>query len=156
MKKIDHVQLIAILANIGVIAGIAFLAIELQQNNELLLAQARRDQLDARSAAGLVEVENPEISNITFKVANGDLLTPIERHRFFSWAMLLFGNWEWQFEEYEAGHLAEEDLPVVGWRGRARNLPLLEQLWNETKGNRSQAFIDYMEANVFTKSEPDK
>ena len=39
MKKIDLGQTINILANVGVIAGIVFLAFELQQNNELLGAQ---------------------------------------------------------------------------------------------------------------------
>ena len=39
MKKIDVSQTLGILANIGVIAGIIFLAVELQQNNELLEAE---------------------------------------------------------------------------------------------------------------------
>ena len=41
MKKIDLGQTITILANVGVIVGIVFLAIELRQNNELLGQQAR-------------------------------------------------------------------------------------------------------------------
>jgi hypothetical protein len=41
MKKIDLGQTVQILANLGVIAGIVFLGIELQQNNALLGAQAR-------------------------------------------------------------------------------------------------------------------
>ena len=38
MKKPDLGQTITIFANLGVIAGIVFLGIELQQNNELLTA----------------------------------------------------------------------------------------------------------------------
>jgi hypothetical protein len=41
MKKIDLGQTITILANVGVIAGIVFLAIELQQNNALLETEIR-------------------------------------------------------------------------------------------------------------------
>ena len=52
--KIDLGQAIAILANIGVIAGIVFLAAELQQNNELMEAEARaarRAELETTLAA---------------------------------------------------------------------------------------------------------
>ena len=45
MKKIDLGQTITILANVGVIAGIVFLAIELRQNNEYMAANARYDLL---------------------------------------------------------------------------------------------------------------
>ncbi len=38
MKKLDLGQSVGILANIGVIAGIVFLAVELRQNNELVVA----------------------------------------------------------------------------------------------------------------------
>jgi hypothetical protein len=41
LKKIDLGQTIMILANVGEIAGIVFLAFELQQNNEALDLQAR-------------------------------------------------------------------------------------------------------------------
>jgi hypothetical protein len=41
MKKVDIGQVIAVTANMGVIAGIVFLALELQQNNRFLSAQAQ-------------------------------------------------------------------------------------------------------------------
>ena len=40
MKKLDLGQIITILANIGVIAGIVLLAVELDQNNRLIEAAA--------------------------------------------------------------------------------------------------------------------
>ena len=43
MKKIDLGQTITILANVGVIAGIVFLAFELRQNNTFLAEQARNE-----------------------------------------------------------------------------------------------------------------
>ena len=51
MKKIDLGQTIGILANVGVIAGIVFLAVELRQNNELLATQ-----ITATQAASAVTV----------------------------------------------------------------------------------------------------
>lgn len=43
MKKIDVVQLISILSELGVIAGIVFLAVEIRQNNAMVLSQTRSD-----------------------------------------------------------------------------------------------------------------
>jgi hypothetical protein len=40
MKKIDLGHITTILANLGVIAGIAFLAVELRQNNQLIDEQS--------------------------------------------------------------------------------------------------------------------
>ena len=41
MKKLDPGQVITIVANIGVIAGIVFLVVELRQNNQLMETEAR-------------------------------------------------------------------------------------------------------------------
>ena len=41
MKRIDLGQTLNTLANVGVIAGIVFLAVELDQNNEFLELEAR-------------------------------------------------------------------------------------------------------------------
>ena len=47
MKKIDLGRTIGMLANLGVIIGIAFLAIEMHQNNQLLSMQARLTETQA-------------------------------------------------------------------------------------------------------------
>ena len=45
MKKIDAERLISILANVGILAGIALLVVELNQNNDLMEAEARFNRL---------------------------------------------------------------------------------------------------------------
>ena len=69
MKKIDLGQTITILANLGVIAGIVFLAVELRQNNALLQAQSRSDQNDRI------------ISNVEAVYQNTDLATAVAKAR---------------------------------------------------------------------------
>jgi hypothetical protein len=135
-------------ANIGVLAGIIFLAMELQQNNEILSAQARRDQLDARSAAGALVIANADLSMILFKASNGDTLTPFEEYRFGRWGYQVFRNWEWQYDEYLEGTLSEEDLPVIGWAGQFRSHPMLQTVWAERKANLSPEFVQFVDGNV--------
>ena len=48
MKKVDLAQVIAMLANVGVIAGIIFLGYELHQNNEQLAADSRFNYYQTR------------------------------------------------------------------------------------------------------------
>ena len=112
MKKPDLGQTVTILANLGVIAGIIFLGFELQQNNELLAAQARRDQLDARTVALAAETNDSELALLGFKLASGDELTPVEQYRFEAWAFHLFIQWERQYDEYQAGTLAANEVSV--------------------------------------------
>ncbi len=59
MKKIELGQTIAILANVGVIAGILFLAIELRQNNEALGLQSRLERENALITAFTRDLDNP-------------------------------------------------------------------------------------------------
>ena len=50
MKKIDLAQSITVLANLGVNAGIVFLALEVRQGNELLQAEASAAYVDMRTS----------------------------------------------------------------------------------------------------------
>ena len=52
MNKIDLGQTLAILANVGVIVGIAFLAVELRQNNRLIDEQSAIARVNASGATG--------------------------------------------------------------------------------------------------------
>jgi hypothetical protein len=115
LKKPDLSQTVSILANLGVIAGIIFLAFELQQNNELLRAEARANQLEARRGSSLQLTTNPQLATIVYKLGNGESVTPEERYQFTWLARDLFVRWQWQFEEYQRGLIEEESLPVNGW-----------------------------------------
>ncbi len=154
MKKLDLGQTMTILANVGVIAGIVFLGIELQQNNELLAAQARRDQLDARAVTLESITENSELALLSFKLENGEELTPLEQHRFEAWAVNNFIQWEWQYNEIQAGSLAG-DVPFGGWSRRAQIWPQLREVWrnlpSEGRSPFGPEFIRYVEENIFNR-----
>jgi len=59
MKKIELGQTISILANLGVIAGIVFLGLELQQNNTLLNAQIRAARAQVRIVWNDLMLQSP-------------------------------------------------------------------------------------------------
>jgi len=75
MKKLDFGQTIAVIANIGVIAGIAFLALELRQNSQQLATQSYQSwvavnaQINIASStgetAGIIAAGNRDSTNLT-------------------------------------------------------------------------------------------
>ena len=138
----------SLIANIGVLAGIVFLAVELQQNNEILEAQARRDQLEFRSKGGAMLIANPGLAGIAYKARNGEELSPSEQFKFAQWTYQIFRAWEWQFTEYLEGMLTEDELPTVGWANQFKDYSLMRSNWYARKANLSPEFVQYIERNV--------
>ena len=67
MNRLNLGQTINTLANVGVIAGIVFLAIELRQNNELLGVQIRATTMESRVRSAEMLAQNPEIVTLLGK-----------------------------------------------------------------------------------------
>ena len=149
MKKRDLGQLVGILANIGVISGIGFLAFELHQNNELLEAQAQFNHKETRANL-LGEFEhNPELARIFVKAASGKTLTPVEQLQLDSRWDRLFTSWEREFYEAEHGRL---ELAAAGYRSAMTDPGELKR-WQDRKSRYSKAFVTFMDENVVKQAE---
>ena len=103
MKKIDLGQTIQTVANVGVIAGIIFLAIELAQNTDALKSQTVQTlQAEMREIfdypEGFVESAFKERSELTPE----DMLI---RRGFFTRIMRIYEN---QWYQYSRGYLDDE------------------------------------------------
>jgi hypothetical protein len=116
LKKIDLGQTISILANIGVIAGIIFLAIELQQNNELLTAEAANIRLQNQLGPRYLILENPDLAELMTKHASRVPLTKTEELKTDLYIQSLFVQWEWSFNEYRAGRFGDLKKANAGRR----------------------------------------
>jgi len=116
MKKIDVSQTIAILANVGVIAGILFLGVELQQNNSLLRAQASQGLLQNRIYYRQEAVSNGEVAEFWARVNAGDQLSPADNVRLAFQAEQVILSWQFEYGQYLDGNLTREELPVNAYR----------------------------------------
>ena len=140
MKKIDLGQTITILANIGVIAGIAFLALELRQNNNLLVSQARQNLLEARASYQQnVAINAGGLADVIRKVQSGEL-SDTERFRLNVHWSLLLQNWGSIYREVVSGPLSEEELPVGLWATTMRENPDLIEFWKRSEVQHSPGF----------------
>jgi len=149
MKKIDVGQAAGILANLGVIAGIVFLAVEIGQNNELMRAAAR-DAQNERIQDYIEQVYmTPGLAEIIVKARNGTPLTDVENLKLFNRQLRLLRGYEVQYREYMEG--AVDSLPR-NWKksfyeGNYRNPPLIDT-WEEAKTTLRPEFVQHVEENV--------
>ena len=110
MKKIDVGQTITILANVGVIAGILFLAVELQQNNRLLASQAEFNYVQYIQSMDLTVLENPELADLLASAGQtGEELSAAENLQVVRYLQMYLNYLQWRYLQNQAGALDELD-----------------------------------------------
>ena len=136
-------------ANVGVVIGIVFLAVELQQNNELLQSQASITYVEMRSGSLHNLLQNDELLKTVLKAKEGENLSPLESQRLEILYRSAFINWEWEYGQYEKGLLDVSDQPPASrFRAALSYHPLMRESWSIHKAALSPGFVQYMEENV--------
>ena len=151
MKKIDLGQSITILANIGVVAGIAFLAVELQQNNELLRVEVELSRNDRIAESFYRFSESPELATVLAKYQRDEELTPGEQLQLHSLAHGILVSFSWVYSQTEAGRIDETSL--ARWGLIFNHYPLggvalLADHWDASKDYFDPNFVEWMEETV--------
>jgi len=151
MKRLDLGQMIQILANFGVIVGIVFVGIELNQNNELLSAEARATELSQETVAWGFVAESEEFSELLAKDLNNAVLTQAEEIRL---------NSHWMRSLYISAWRYHERPESTEWVNAQRKLyaayPSFRNTWQgggsgsraAGKDNFDPGFVEFYEANV--------
>lgn len=148
---VDFGQIVALGANVGVIAGLVFLALEIRQNNKFLAAQARYSLRQYRSdiADSLIL---PHVIDATHKWARGESITPEERSTGLMVAIKMVELWEWQYGEHAAGMLQKSELPIGAWRlwfhDRGPFPVPVRQIYDMRKAVLNAEFVRFFEENV--------
>jgi len=147
----DLSQTIQIISSFGVIAGIAFLAIELRQNNALLEAQARYN-LIVRRADMTAKLSTPHILDALHKHSAGAELTPTQQSIVFSTSVGILEMWQWQYGEFKAGMLKRSELPIASWYlwfHEETGIPVpIRGVWEQRKSVMAPDFVAFVEENV--------
>ena len=157
MKKIDLGNLIQVFANVGVIVGIAFLAIEMQQNNALLEAQAGYVLAENRASNYDLLKTSPEFATFISKLAAGDELTPVEYWQERGLYMSFIVRFSWEYSEYRAGRLRVDQLPTIVWGRLFRGegplpTPAMRDVWEDVKFQFDPEFVRFIEGEVIPNS----
>jgi hypothetical protein len=154
MKRINLGRTLRLLANIGVLAGIALLAYELEQNNSLLKAQAShellRDRLDVRN--GIVN-GTEAVTAFWVRVSTNAPLTTADELRLTSFVEGVFLRWQYEYGQYVDGNLTEAELPIEAFRATFRGegfarIRIFPEIWQSFQTQLSPDFVEWMQANV--------
>ena len=148
MKKIDLGQTIAILANLGVVAGIVFLGLELRQNNLYLQEEARNVLFQNRLDAALLGATDPEVARIWNWQETDEPLSELDKRRRGELIHANFLRWQHDYQSVQRGTLDLEDVSAVGMRAIWRITPGIDEVWEQRKARYSRDFVDWLEENV--------
>jgi hypothetical protein len=149
MKKIDLGQTITILANIGVVAGIVFLAIEIQQNTRSLEMNAYQDLIGQINDFASAIRDDPDVNIL----ANSDMplaeLSAEDRQRVTAHFYLVARHGDLAYYQYEQGALSRERLDsVLGPLNNRLCNPLFRESWPNMRHNFIGEYRDYVDTNV--------
>ena len=146
MKKIDLGQTLGILGNLGVIAGIVFLGLELAQNNEYAATEIRATRYQIALEIFTILTENSELAAIMLKDRDHETLTELESfHLRALWLRVLLTN-QWAHSEMEVA----DTVPFMAMQRTNYELyPAYRQAWEAGKSFFEPDFIQFMEETVF-------
>ncbi len=148
MKNIDLSRVISIVANVGVIAGIVFLAFELRQNNELLISQARSNLVSGRATyQEYIATNAGGIADIITKVRQSEL-SDTERFQLSVHWDLVINNWASMYQEVASGPLHEADIPIGSWARAFGRHPDLRKAWEVRKVDHPAEFVRFIDSVV--------
>jgi hypothetical protein len=123
---------ISAITKLGAVGSILFFALELQQNNKQLEAQARYTQFEIQSYdANRVVYNNVDLASILLKDINQKPLSELENLILRRYNTQLIRNWEFEFMEKHRG-LLDSNLSADRWAKNLINNPNRLSVWNST------------------------
>lgn len=135
MKKVENWMNIG--ASFGVILGILFLGMEIQQNTEMMHSQARDAITEKQMMFSEWVTTEPEMAVAIVEAANGlDNMQPERRMMYVYFLAGVWREWENSYYQYQRGLFdAQEFEPrILRWRSQmesegARSLWAGQRLW---------------------------
>ena len=152
MQKRNLSDTLHLAANVGVIAGIVFLAVELRQNNELMEMEARATLTENLQDGWYQVSSDPGLVELFIKDRNEQELSEAEEMRLNAYWMGMLLRREWQHE-----HFPDADTGIAGLRRLFSTYGSLRRAWGGTnsasrsagKDNFSPEFVRFVETQVF-------
>jgi len=147
MKNIALAQTISVFANVGVIAGIVFLAIELNQNTQQLALELRW-QVNQRMNDNNRDLMGPNpLQTFVKSVTNPEELAFDEFQTASAFVFNFLNVWEDQYFLYQAGLISDSE-----WKdyinediGYTLGYEFAQALWIDAKANYEPDLVAYVD-----------
>ena len=149
MKRIDLGQTIQILANVGVVAGIVILAIEIQQNTRSLEVGAYQELIGQIGDFIEMQSREPEVALMARATTSLSDLTGEEGVKVGAYFYTVARLGDLAYYQYQRGLLSTERLEsVVGPLNDRVCLPFFRQFWAQSNYNFVESYRDYVDAKI--------
>ena len=145
MKKIDIGQFTNTVANVGVILGIVFLGLELQQNNEFAAESERAARYQAALGVYELALNNPDLARINRKARKNEELTDDE---FSTFAVFFTRVWLGLQQTIDRTNEADRATFVRFHRRTFEQNPVLRELWQRDRELYDPNFVAFMEQEI--------
>ncbi|CAN0575628.1 unnamed protein product [Laminaria digitata] len=147
--KIESLNIWAgLVANICVIAGIVFLAIEVNQNSQMMAAGTRSNITDR--ILHLTELQSSfEMRDVRLTRARDEELSDEQLMILRSLYVLRLRHWEDMVYQYNLGLFDEEEMEgVLAFIQNNFNDPIMGNVWRRQRPFYSQSFVDFIDMNT--------
>jgi len=138
---------LSLAANVGVLIGIVFLAIEIQQNTEMTRAQITQGRAEISVAMAEMNVNSDYLPSIRAKISNSEALTQEEAIRYQNWLRAVFRSQDNNFQQYKQGLLGEHIPRALAETARDAvvNDPVGRDFWEQSKRMFSDDYIEFVD-----------
>lgn len=147
--KLDFGKTVSILANVGVIASIVFLGVELRQNNELMEAEARAARNARLGEIPQIVSTDEGLADVLLRARSGATLTESEEFQVLSFNVLRLRGQEAFFREFQAGTV--EAIPIENWRSNFYSDmwgPPQSETWSSARRYFQEDYVQWIEENI--------
>ena len=140
-------QWLILCSNLGVLVGIVFLAVEINQSTTVARSSARQAIAEKVADRAILALESEDFVELSMKIFNGGPLTDTEYFQAMSRWYSTMRDWENIHYQYQVGMLSDDE-----WRGFRLNLktlfdtPTLQVYW----ANEQRFFSERFQLEVET------
>jgi len=149
MTQLD--RWLTLLANIGVIAGIVFLGIEIRQNSDMIRAQTRGDITEKQLTLFEWFAASPE--NIRVRTAGDRLALEPDSPEAAQYGWMVAGNfrlWENEWYQYQQGLFETDEFEprIAIWRTMINEMPGMRLYWSYQSSAYSPEFRELIDSLI--------
>ena len=136
---------VSLIANIGVIASILFLGLEMQQNTAMMQSQTRNSIVENQLGLYELAIENAELHDIVDRLNSNLDVELAELRQVGFWTMSQFRMWENEFFQHEIGLFGSEEFEArVNWWRFVMGFDYALKQWQGSQGQFAPDFRIYM------------
>lgn len=134
-------------ANLGVLVGIIFLAIEIRQNTDMTRAQITQSRAEVSIAMTEMTISSEYLPAIRAKIDNSETLTQEQAIPYQDWLRAIFRSQDNNIQQYKQGLLGEHIPRALPETVRVVILssPVALDYWNRSKLLFSNDHIEFVD-----------